>query len=433
MRWLVCILALLAAAGAEAQSKKRGAPPREIVVKEKVPGFPLTGIRIEGNKLYSERQILDAAGLRVGDMVEQRHFDAARDRLVNSGVFLNVELAFEPDAAKKGYTGAIRVVEVEQVYPYRFEDLPAEETTLQSLISSVSPLFGMKIPGTKEVLAATTKVLTDYLKPKGLEADVVAKIEADGPDHLAIVFRPATAKPVIAQVKFVGAQAVPLAKLVESLSAVAIGVAYSEKALRQLLDAAIRPLYEAEGRLVVEFPKVEVTPSDKVTGLVAEITVKEGPVFQLGKVAIAGSPLDSAELLKIAAFRLEQKVNFDQIEESRKLLNERHRRDGYLKVTSTVERKLNLEKNIADLVVRFVPGPRYTFGSLTLKGLDIHSEPAIRKMWGLKPGDPFDAAYPEYFLKRIKEDRLFDNLKETKSEVKLDETGHTAAVTLTFR
>ncbi len=69
MRWLVCIVALLAAVGAQAQSKKRGAPPREIVVKEKVPGFPLTGIRIEGNKLYSERQILDAAGLRVGDMV----------------------------------------------------------------------------------------------------------------------------------------------------------------------------------------------------------------------------------------------------------------------------------------------------------------------------------------------------------------------------
>jgi outer membrane protein insertion porin family len=56
----------------------------------------------------------------------------------------------------------------------------------------------------------------------------------------------------------------------------------------------------------------------------------------------------------------------------------------------------------------------------------------IRRRWGLKPGAPFDVEYPDYFLNRVREDGLFDNLGQTKPSVKVDDKTQTVDVTLAF-
>jgi hypothetical protein len=66
-------------------------------------------------------------------------------------------------------------------------------------------------------------------------------------------------------------------------------------------------------------------------------------------------------------------------------------------------------------------------------GLDILTGPVIRKMWGLKEGQPFNPEYPDYFLNRVREDGVFDNLGKTRSEVKIDDKALAAEVTLYFR
>jgi hypothetical protein len=70
---------------------------------------------------------------------------------------------------------------------------------------------------------------------------------------------------------------------------------------------------------------------------------------------------------------------------------------------------------------------------LDIKGLDLIGEPAIRKIWGLKPGKPFNAEYPDYFLNNVREQGLFDGLKQTRAETKLDDKALTADVTLYFK
>ena len=53
----------------------------------------------------------------------------------------------------------------------------------------------------------------------------------------------------------------------------------------------------------------------------------------------------------------------------------------------------------------------------------------MRRIWIVKPGDPFNPDYPELFLKRVREQGLFDDLGETKSDVHLNEQAHTAEAT----
>jgi hypothetical protein len=71
-------------------------------------------------------------------------------------------------------------------------------------------------------------------------------------------------------------------------------------------------------------------------------------------------------------------------------------------------------------------------GKLKINGLDIFAEPVIRKMWRLEPGRPFPEEYPEIFLKRVREEDMFDNLGKTTSNTDLDDAAHTVDVTLNF-
>jgi hypothetical protein len=71
-------------------------------------------------------------------------------------------------------------------------------------------------------------------------------------------------------------------------------------------------------------------------------------------------------------------------------------------------------------------------GTLTIKGLDLDAEAEIRRIWGLREGRPFNADYPRTFLDSVREQGLFDNLGETKSDLKTDPASHTVDVTLTF-
>jgi hypothetical protein len=64
--------------------------------------------------------------------------------------------------------------------------------------------------------------------------------------------------------------------------------------------------------------------------------------------------------------------------------------------------------------------------------LDLNGEAAVKKLWALQQGKPFNGYYPDYFLNRIREDGLFDNLRKTKAVVKVDETSHVVDVTLQF-
>jgi len=74
----------------------------------------------------------------------------------------------------------------------------------------------------------------------------------------------------------------------------------------------------------------------------------------------------------------------------------------------------------------------YTMGKLEIVGLDLISEPVIRKMWALRPGNGFEPGYPDTFLNDVRSEGIFDNLGKTRAETNIDEKTHTVDVKLYF-
>ena len=422
MGWILALPLLM-----PAQQNRRIAPPP---APPALATFPLESLRVDGNKSIAADKIIAASGLRIGRTVEKPDFDSARDRLIATGAFVSVGYEFKPSPTGTGYDGVLTVVEVDQIYPYRFEDLPGSDDFMRAALRKQEPLLGDRIPATAELVNRYVKALEQAL---GGTASVTGKLIEDVPGNVAIVFRPSVSRPNIAEVRFAGNDALPSTLLTRTLSDVAVGVPYSEPGLRQLLDTSLRPLYDARGRIRVTFPSVAVEKAKNVDGVTVTVAVNEGPVYNLGTVSYRGIPTSEiAQLEKTAAFKKGDIANFDDIAAGMDKAFRRFRNNGYLRISGKAERQIHDAEHTVDVSINFSLGSQFQFGKLQIVGLDIISEPAIRKMWGDLTGKPFPAEFPESFLNRVRGEDLFDNLGQTRAETHIDEASKTVDVTLYF-
>jgi outer membrane protein assembly factor BamA len=422
---LLTILLVIGLPLVSAQPQKKRAPASDFPEP-----FPLETLTVTGNKRIAADKIAKASGLEIGAPVLKSDFDHARIRLMASGAFESVGYEFKPSASNKGYDGTLQVVEVDQIYPYRFEDLVAPEDALRAAIRKQEFLLGDEIPATKEVI---DRYVTALQAVVGDKVKVVGKLNSDIPGRLMIVFRPNIPRPAVSEVRFTGNQVLPTPLLMKTLGEVAIGTAFSDVTMRALLDSSIRPLYEARGRIRVSFPKIEAAPAPLIDGVIVKVTVNEGESYSLADVKFSGvPPADVKDLERSANLQTKDIANFDDVKAALDRVEHHYQTKGYLHVKARADRQIDDQTHTVGLAIHIDTGAQYRMGKLAIIGLDINSEPVIRKMWVVKPGAPFQAGYPDAFFKDVRDQGIFDNLGKTRSETNIDEKSHTVDVKLYF-
>ncbi len=399
--------------------------------------WPIESLKVEGSHNYTQAQILAVAGMKVGQMAGKTDFEAARDRLLATGMFETVGYKFAPGGDQHGYAASFQVVEVQPAYPIRFDDLGVTDKELTEYLRSKDPLFAPRLAATKAVLERYKQWVQEYITAHHSKDTVIAKVtpgEKAGTGDLVILFRPARSDPAVAEVAFEGNQVIPTAALQSAIAEVAIGIPYKEDTFRQYLDSSIRPLYDARGRIRVVFTKVTVEKVTDVQGLAVNVNLVEGPTFDLGSVHIEGAPhFEPARLLKTGKFKSGDLADFDEIGKGVDRIKKVLAHEGYMRNDVQIVRNIDDAKKVVNVVLHIDEGPQFVFGTLAIDGLDLNGEAAIKKMWTHQPGTPYNPEYPDYFLKRVREESLFDNLGETRADTKIDDKTHVVNVTLYFK
>jgi outer membrane protein assembly factor BamA len=416
MRWLL-ILLMLAPAPGFAQTRPIQKKPLPIAQPTK---WRIRTLAVEGNHLYAGPDVLSIAGLKPGDIAGKDEFDAAHDRLLATGAFATVGYKFDVLPDGSGSDASFQVTENE-VLPVRFYDLGVPDADLEASLHTRDPLFSAAaLAEVPEVIARWTKWIQDDLAARNLDNKIMGSIEP-WPDQLAIVFRPTKNLPAVAAVSFEGGHVLSEGALRGAVTSAAIGAPYTEGNFRMILDAAIRPVYEARGYMRVTFPKVRAEPVTDVLGLHVFVTVSEGESYKFGKVEIPGAAIRTGDL-----------ANFSRVNEELERIRNARRRAGYLNVQVAADRDVHEAEKTVDVAARIDAGPLYVMGKLDIVGLDLTGEAEMRRIWSLKRGSPFDPDYPAQFLDRVRREGMFDNLGKTIPETKIDEKTHTVDVTLTF-
>jgi outer membrane protein assembly factor BamA len=427
---------MLACVSGFAQTPARPAAKKAAVSKAAATAasgqkFQVTSLSIEGNRVFTHDQILAIAGIKPGQMASKADFEAARDRLVACGAFESVSYRYTPKG--EGVAAVLEVAEVEQIYPFDFQDLHVSSLDLDAALRAKDPLYSReKMPATAPVIQRYTKWIQEFVDAKGVKEKIAGTVMPLEAGEYGIVFRPDKPLPTIATITFEGNSAIPQDKLREAIVG-AVGAAYTEDTFRQTLSSVVRPLYEKLGYLRVTFPELKTKPDPEIKGLGVFVTVEEGDIYNLGKVSIDGpAPLPADTLLKAGEFKTGEVADLARVNDGSVKVRRAVRREGYMEVRVAAGRKLDHQKKVANVTLRVDAGPQFTMGKLNINGLDLNGEAEVRRIWNLKTGKPFNPEYPDGFLRRIKEQGMFDNLGATKAEYQLNSKDHSADVTLTF-
>jgi outer membrane protein assembly factor BamA len=403
------------------------------VAAAQTPAFPIDSLTVEGNRSLSAGAIAEAAGLKRGDKGSSAIFDAARDRLIASGYFETVGYRFKPSATN-GYDVTFEVQEIQTLLPVRVDALGATTDEVVAWLKTKDPLFTGRMPGTQEVLKRTAAEIEQYLETKNSPEKVAGKVVATAKDRFEIDFTPQRGLPAVAMVTFEGSKLIPAIDLRNKIAEVAFGQPFTESSFRVFLENQIRPLYEAKGYMHATFPKIVAEPSKDVTGVDVKVTIDEGVEYKLTRVAVAGkAESESARILRDAKLPKMTIANFDEVKDAAVRVQDSMKQEGYLDCRTSTESKADDEKKTVEFFIVVNTGPQYTFGTLTVNGLALDGEAAIRKLWSVRSGDPFPAKYPDYFVSRVKDDGFFDNLGDTRATPKIDREKHVVDVTLDFK
>ena len=393
--------------------------------------LPISAITIAGNKALSNDAILTASGLKINENGGSAIFDAARDRLLHTGYFDLVSYSFRQQDL--GFAVTFTVVEVKQVYPVRAEALPITPAEMAQALKAKDPLFNGLLPGTKQVIDRAAKDIEDYLGGSHPGMQVRARVVATGPERFEVQFTPAEGLPVIADVTFEGTTLVSAAELHVAMVENGIGQVFSETGIHALLNRIIQPFYEKQGYMAVSFPAITSKPAASVKGVEVHVTVVEGPQFRLGNVSVRGDmAADARRILRMANVPQMETVNFDEFTKAVPRVRDTLRNEGYLDAAVDTGRDIDSAHKSVDVWFDVKAGDRYMFGRLDVIGLGLDGEAAIRKMWGVKPGDPFPGGYQDRFVRGVKDEQLFDNLGEITVTPTIDRQTHIVDVMLHF-
>jgi outer membrane protein assembly factor BamA len=360
---------------------------------------PLYEIHVTGNDQLSPAAIIAASGLRIAQTVTRDDFDAANQKLFDTGFFTSVNYRYGAKTEKNviGFTLTFQVTEEPALTEVTIDIPGVDETRLWQDLARAGPFIRPRMPQNERAIAYYQHAIEAWLRQNKRTNQIIMRDESDlDRGTMAVVFLPANL-PKIAEVLFSGNQVLDNRVLESAIATVAPGQDYTDRSFRRILELNVRPLYEENGRLSVSFPNISlVDPSASTSNVNVEIA--EGPAWTLGKVTLSGA---SEDLLNSAAFPQGKLANWKQIEASITTLERSLKRSGYLNVAAKPVRSFHDSASVVDLTVQIDKGVQFFFASLQITGFAPDLEPKARKLWKLKTGAPMDEPYITEYIHSV--------------------------------
>ncbi len=365
----------------------------------------LAGVEFAGLARVTREQALAASGLRIGSSLTVEELDAAAQRLLDSGLF--VKLSYRLRTAGDQATVTFQVEEQKSggitVVFDNFVWFTGEELT--AAVRREVPLFDGTAPQSGGVIQSITKALERLLQERKIEGQVVYTPSADAagrnPKHVFSVTGNALK---VCGVRFPGAAGVSTEELTKNSKGL-LGSEYSQEFASAFADANLVPVYRRHGHLRAKFdqPAAAVNAGECAPGVVVTLPVTEGASYVWDKAEWAGNEaVEARELDAPLGMKAGQVADGLKIDEGLKAVETSYGRRGYLLARVRGEPVFDDASRRVSYRVTVAEGPRYTMGSIAVKGVPEADADYLKERWKLRQGEVYDAFYlKEYVEKEI--------------------------------
>ena len=412
-------------------------------------GYKLAAVKVTGTSRYSDKEIIAACGLQIGQNAADGDFKEAVRRLGDSGLFGDVSYS---------YTASGNTVKLDlqltdngkaKLVPVHFENIVwFTDDALRIALQARVPLFKDLLPTSGNLADHVSEALQAMLTEKRLpgRVDYARESESDKTENsrssdnaspnngnnnsdklvaghqtfsdepslegvTGIDFRVDEVSIRIRNLEFPGASPEQAALLATAARGVA-GAEYSRTRLAATAKFDLLPVYLQRGYLNAKFeasgarvlPQPSSADADAQTSTDIEVDailpVTPGNVYAVSGVDWKGaSAISTKEVAALVNLPVGQPADAVRLAHDLELVTHLYRSRGFMLVHIRPDAQLDDEKNTVHYDLNVIEGDLYKMGELEITGLDTQARAKMVAAWTLREGQPYNADYPRQFIR----------------------------------
>jgi outer membrane protein insertion porin family len=361
-------------------------------------------IQFKGAPEYSNQELLTAAGLKMGTVLNFAEMKDHSQKLMDTGVFET--LSFKFDGVDLVYT----LVPSTTLYPLHIENLPLTPgKELDAALHDRFPLYHGKVPGDGGLMDQVRKALEEMLAVHGIKATVMAVAYADPKVHkvTAITYSISSPPVRVGKIHLDGVSSALQAK-VESIADHETGSAFDTENSERNLEHAFELFYGDEGYAAAKVHALrsgDPVATDIAIDIPFSVTVEEGRPYKLGAIHLPLNALVAqAEIDKIVGPAAHVPAKGQTLRTTWFLIASRYKAAGYLDCVVTPHPEFDEASATVNYTVEVDPGPVYHLAFVKFDGVSDELRSRLMRVWQMLPGDAFDESYVSTFIVRAQKE-----------------------------
>jgi outer membrane protein insertion porin family len=392
-------------------------------------GTPMASTKIEGAGVVASVQVVTDDGTPRPDLVKKTKLvvgkpfdrgrmlqggDRIRSALLKQGFIqatVRAEATLDPDK-----TDAYQIVYRVTVGPKIVVEVVMSDGGGKRSAKKSLKAFWRETPYTPDFWDEATRAMLDDLQERGYYAADVTWHATDGPSGRTVRVLVDRGKAVrLRAVRFTGGTSIPRERIDKQMTSMR-----SQGLRKRLLKpsvltadlAAVRALFREEGytRVVVSPPQISLS-ADGASAEV-DVTINEGTRYSVGEIGYSGgSAATEAQLRAWTLLKQGETFSPRRLAEAEQALKERFDVLGYPDVS--VESRVELVGERADIVFEITTGDRKTVGKIAIQGNRVTKDRTIARALTFGVGEVVSNEALLASQQRLYRTGLFSNVKLT--------------------
>jgi outer membrane protein assembly factor BamA len=372
----------------------------------------LTALKVTGTARYTDKEILAASGLQIGQNAADGDFREAAQRLGDSGLFSDVVYSYSSSGAGVRLEMRLADAEPSKLVPVHFENFVGfTDDELRTALGSRVPLFKQLLPITgnlpDQISEALQAILTEKQFPGRVNYLRESQDESGGPLS-AVAYRVEEVSIRIRSIEFPGASPEQTSLLATAARRLT-GAEYGRAALAAVAKFDLLPVYLQRGYLKAAFGPSDArgvpqpSPATDAHGpaelqVDVILPVQTGKMYSTSSVDWKGnSAIKIGELAPLLHLSTGQPADAVRLLRDIENVGKLYRSRGYMTVQIKSDTQFDEEKNTVHYDLNIVEGDLYKMGELEILGLDTQATARMQGAWTLREGQAYNADYPEKF------------------------------------
>jgi outer membrane protein assembly factor BamA len=373
--------------------------------------YKLTAVKITGTTRYTDKEILAASSLQMGQNASDGDFKETVRLLGDSGMFGGVAYSYFSSPAGVRLELQLTDTDKSKLVPAKFDNFVwFTDDQLRTALQGRVPLFKELLPLSGNLTDHVSEALQAILAEKKYpgRVDFLRNEDLSTGTLNAIVYRVEEVSIRIHSLEFPGASPEQTTLLTTAARRVS-GAEYGRSSLAEVAKFDLLPVYLQRGYLKAEFgpsdahvlPQPAPAPDAQGPAEVqvdAIVPVTPGKVYSTSSVDWKGnSAIAAGELAPLLHMPTGQPADAVRLLADIEKIGKLYRSRGYMMVQIKPVAQLDEDKNTVHYDLNVVEGDLYKMGELEITGLDTQARARMVAAWTLHPGQPYNADYPEKF------------------------------------